>query len=87
MATANSTGVLVDADASTVSDLAGWLRARTTVADADAALRAGIVTAYYTATDLAGRVAALADATRYDHTHPGSESLVDELCADEVVAA
>lgn len=90
MATANLTGVLVDADASAVSDLVARLRARTTVADADAAHRADIVTAYYTARtdgDLAAELAALADATRYDTTYPGSESLVDELCADEQAVA
>lgn len=80
---------LVDADASTVSDLAARLRARTTVADADATHRASIVTAYYMARadgDLAAELAALVDATRYDTTHPG-ECLVDELCADELAVA
>jgi hypothetical protein len=50
--------------------------------DPNAAFRADTLLAWIAAQgDLAAEAAALADAARYDATHPGEPSLLTELCA------
>jgi hypothetical protein len=75
-------GAMFDGDASVVSELSRRRRARTSVADAEAAYRADIVLAFIAAQgDLGFEAAVLADAARYDRLHPDEPSLVEEACA------
>lgn len=76
--------LLSDADAASVSDLSARRRASTSVADADAAYRAGLVEQYIAAcasgADEFAQLAFLAEATRYDLAHPDDiVPLFDEL--------
>lgn len=73
---------LSDGDAASVSVLAARRRARMSVADADAAYRAQLVVEFVAARgDLAAEASLLAEAARYDRSHPDEPSLVTELCA------
>ena len=77
--------ILFDADAVSTSLTAVNRRARTTVAEAtaqaEAAERAGIVTAYAATRGRDGRRRLLNEAAAYDRSHPGETSLYDELLA------
>lgn len=72
---------LIDADLAAVSDLADRARRTTTVADADAAYRADLVTRYANTRTWEQELALLAEAARYDKQHPGEPSLYEELHA------
>jgi len=86
--------VLFDGDVATTSELASRRRARTTVAEAQAAHRAQLVTwlvAEMASASLLDQVKYAAVAADYDKAHPGEPSLVEELCAavagDEYIPA
>ncbi|WP_062215793.1 hypothetical protein [Streptomyces sp. NBRC 109706] len=77
-----SGSALFDGDAAGSSELARAARSRTTVADADGAYRAELLTEYLRVQgDLAREIELLAHAQRYDNAHPTEEPLVAELVA------
>jgi hypothetical protein len=78
---------LFDADAAAVSDLATHRRAKTTVADLDAAFRAELITDFVAVRRIGSwsdELRLLAMAKRYDNAHPDELSLFDELHAIEL---
>ena len=76
---------LSDGDAASVSDLAARRRASTSVADADAAYRASLITSYVKVRgDWAAELRLLAEAKRYDDAHLDEAPLFDELHAIEM---
>lgn len=71
---------LFDADNASLAS-----RARTSVADVDAAFRADLITAYVKARgDWPAELRLLAEAKRYDNTHLDEAPLFDELHAIEL---
>lgn len=79
---------LFDADLATVSDLAAYRRATTTVLDAQAAYRADLVTDYLRARTWREELRLLRVASQYDQENPDDEiPLVDELSALRTSAA
>ncbi|GAA2629825.1 hypothetical protein [Streptomyces axinellae] len=84
------TSPLSDADAASVSDLASRRRATTSVADADAAYRADLITDYIAVRRTgvwSDELRLLAEAKRYDDAHPDEAPLFDELHAVELFGA
>ncbi|HCA85746.1 MAG TPA: hypothetical protein DEQ61_09760 [Streptomyces sp.] len=73
------TRTLFDADFAATSDLATHSRRTATVADADAAYRADLVTRYVTADSWEAELKILAEAVRYDKQHPDELPLYDEM--------
>lgn len=77
--------VLFDADVASTSQLAGRRRARTTVADAEAAHRAELLTElvveFRRARTALDQVPVTARAAAYDMAHPSDTPLVEELLA------